>query len=56
VLKKYSALLFEAINVNSIQLNDHRKKGFSLNAKSLCRIIRALCTIECVLDVEQVYF
>nr|CAD2152735.1 unnamed protein product [Meloidogyne enterolobii] len=53
VLKKYSALLFEAINVNSIQLNDHRKKGFSLNAKSLCRIIRALCTIECVLDVEQ---
>uniref|UniRef100_A0A915LY91 Tubulin-specific chaperone D n=1 Tax=Meloidogyne javanica TaxID=6303 RepID=A0A915LY91_MELJA len=53
VLKKYSALLFEAINVNSLLLNDHRKKGFSLNAKSLCRIIRALCTIKCVLNVEQ---
>ncbi|KAL7074229.1 hypothetical protein ACQ4LE_006412 [Meloidogyne hapla] len=53
VLKKHSSLLFESINLQSLSLNDHRKKGFSLNAKSLCRIIRALCTIECVLNNEQ---
>ena len=54
MLEKYSNILFEAINVQALALNDHRKKGFSLNAKSLCRLIRALCTIKCDLDNEQV--
>ncbi|KAF7634087.1 TFCD_C domain-containing [Meloidogyne graminicola] len=53
VLGEYSTNLFEAVNTQSILLTDHRKKGFSLNAKSLCRIIRALCTVECVLTDEQ---
>jgi hypothetical protein len=54
-LEKYSAILFDAINLQALALDDHRKKGFSLNAKSLCRLIRSLCTIKCLLDNEQVY-
>lgn len=48
------SLLLEFIHQNLALVENHRIKGYTQLAKSLCRFIQAMCSIEAPLNNNQV--
>lgn len=49
-------LLLEFVHNNNTLILNHRVKGFTQLAKSLCRFIQVMCSIKAPLSNDQVYF